>query len=104
MGKQMSIQRICDVCSRIKQDANGVSTIHRYTLRREEGTRYTKTRKQTGAGGIDMCDECWTKICKPRTNANKSRVARSRWASLSPEEAEHQYQHGTLLSKKQGPK
>jgi hypothetical protein len=73
------IQRICDVCSRMKQDANGVSTIHRYTLRREEGTRYTKTRKQTGAGGIDMCDECWTKICKPRTNANKSRVSKSRW-------------------------
>jgi hypothetical protein len=73
------IQVICDVCKHIKQNMDGESTIHRYTLRRETGTRFTGTRRQVGAGGIDMCDDCWTKICEPRTNPNKKRAAKSRF-------------------------
>lgn len=76
------IQRICDVCKRMKQRPDGTSSITRYTLRHEEGTRFTG-RKQLSAGGIDMCEECWTTICKPRMNANKRRAVRSRWSAPS---------------------
>jgi hypothetical protein len=76
------IQRICDVCKHIKQGVDGQTTIHRFTLRREVGTRFTGTRRQVGAGGIDICDECWEKICKPRTNPNKQRAVKSRWAKV----------------------
>jgi len=72
------IQRICDVCKHIKQRSDGTSSITRYTLRHEEGTRLSG-RKQLSAGGIDMCEECWTTICKPRMNANKRRAVKSRW-------------------------
>jgi hypothetical protein len=75
----MSVQRICDVCHYIKQNVDGTTSVKRYSLRREEGKRFEKTRQQISAGGIDMCDECWEKIGLPRTNPNKRRAAQTRW-------------------------
>lgn len=78
----MATAKACDRCGFARQkliDGQPVSAVTRYTLRREvDQTRPTERgvrsrRYQKSAGGIDLCDECWERICKPRTNPNKGR-------------------------------
>lgn len=60
-----------------RQRPDGEPDVVRYTLRREadqtrdNGTRHR--RYQQSAGGIDMCSECWGRICQPRMNPRKAR-------------------------------
>jgi hypothetical protein len=76
----MSTQKHCDKCGFSRQRVDGSSAVVRYTLRREvdqtrplaDGRR--AQRYQQSAGGIDLCDDCWESICKPRTNPNKGRA------------------------------
>lgn len=72
----MAIQRACDRCSFMK---NG--RVRRYVLSRAKNSdpgpasRYSlSTRERTpsgtirsyGAGSIDLCDDCWDQIARPR--------------------------------------
>lgn len=72
----MSTQRACDVCGFYRQRPDGSPAVLRYTLKRDvvdhrkDFTRYG--RRQISSGGIDLCDECWERIGKPRMNARKS--------------------------------
>jgi hypothetical protein len=75
----VTTRKTCDVCSlaRIKMvGGEPVSDVSRYTLRREANQRMVDgarlQRKQQGAGGIDLCGECWDRICKPNTNPRKA--------------------------------
>lgn len=69
------LQRSCDVCHFYRQKLDGTSAVNRYTLERQvkrpdgkvrEGransVRYTSQTR----GGIDLCDECWERIAKPK--------------------------------------
>ncbi len=78
----MSTQKACDHCGFVRQkvvDGAPVSAVTRYTLRREvDQTVPTpgggrERRYQKSAGGIDLCDDCWERIARPRTNPNKGR-------------------------------
>lgn len=66
----MSIQIACDVCHFYKQ-----GTVHRYGLSRQEkvpGVTRSATdhralyKRSSNWGGIDLCDECWEKVGKPK--------------------------------------
>lgn len=81
----MATTRTCDVCSFARQTLDPVtrqpvSDVRRYTLRREADQTREKGirtgRYQQSAGGIDLCGECWGRICKPRMNPKKSNRAR----------------------------
>ena len=72
----MGNQKFCDHCGFYKQRSDGSPAVLRYTLRREtDQTRANGQRTkryQVSAGGIDLCDDCWTELCKPRMNPRKS--------------------------------
>lgn len=84
----MSIARACDICRMSRQRIDPVTMqpivdVIRYNLRREvdqtsEMGRRTR-RYQKSAGGIDMCGECWGRICQPRTNPKKANRPSSMW-------------------------
>lgn len=71
----MGVQRYCDKCGRMESPGHPIG-VRRYTLRyevvREQKNSVRMGRIQQSAGGIDLCDECWTNICKPRMNLRKS--------------------------------
>ncbi len=86
----MGMAKTCDICQMARQRLDRetmqpVSDVVRYTLRREvDQTRDNgkRTRRyQQSAGGIDLCGECWGRICQPRTNPKKARQPRSMWAA-----------------------
>ena len=54
----------CDVCGVVD---NGSHRVIRFSLTRQSGRR--------GAGGIYMCEACWTRIGKPRMQPRLARVA-----------------------------
>lgn len=72
----MTTLRACDVCKFYRQNGDGTEAVHRYHLRRDDpGWRNHPPRKQGSRGGIDLCDECWTRIAKPRMRpASRSRI------------------------------
>ena len=76
----MSTTRVCDVCHFVRQDRTGASTVHRYGLSRQVQVpgRSRPGRPNSGLmkrerhyGGIDMCDECWERIGKPKKKARE---------------------------------
>jgi hypothetical protein len=77
----VSVRKVCDICHFARQTIDEatmepVSDVRRYTLRREiDQTQKmgNRTRRyQQSAGGIDLCGECWERICKPNMNPRKS--------------------------------
>ncbi len=71
----MGLQKYCDHCKRFESE-NPKIVVTRYTLRnevvREQKDGNRMGRVQQSAGGIDLCEECWTNIAKPRMNPHKS--------------------------------
>jgi hypothetical protein len=66
----VTTSKSCDICKRHRQDPfTGASLITRYTVMRQifeknvDGVVIKHTA--AGAGGIDLCLECWTQVCKP---------------------------------------
>jgi hypothetical protein len=83
----MTTAKTCDVCRFARQRMDPVTMqpvadVLRYTLRREDDQRREEgirtKRYQKSAGGIDLCGECWERICKPNMNPNKARRPRTR--------------------------
>jgi hypothetical protein len=75
----MATKKTCDVCglARISVvDGQPVSNVRRFTLRREADQKRERgvrtNRLQQGGGGIDLCQECWERICKPNMNPKKA--------------------------------
>lgn len=70
----MGTQKFCDHCGFMRQNKDGTSAVHRYGLSRQVPDP-TKTRRNGGQafkrerhyGSIDLCDDCWNKIAKPKT-------------------------------------
>lgn len=70
----MSLQRACDICKFFRQNVDGSPAVHRYGLSRQIPDPTRKRRSGAQAfkhvrryGSIDMCDDCWEKIAKPKT-------------------------------------
>lgn len=58
----MSLKRTCDMC-------NGPRKVSRYTMAhktREHNDADPDRVSSISAGGIDLCEECWTRIARPR--------------------------------------
>lgn len=60
----MGSQRFCDICHFYRPDVKryGLS-IQVRSERRPNGRLY---HRQHNMGGIDLCDECWTRVGKPK--------------------------------------
>lgn len=68
----MTQQRACDVCGYYRQRVDGSSAVLRYGLSRQvPRSRDAEGRIEFGRerskGGIDLCDQCWERIAKPKT-------------------------------------
>lgn len=75
----MAVSRSCDVCGFYKQALDGSSLVRRYSLLRSEADRRGRETNTRGAGGIDLCDECWEKVGKPKMHVRtRKRVEGSR--------------------------
>jgi hypothetical protein len=86
----MSVQRACDVCSFYRQRVDGTPGVARYILSTSSPEKNIVTRlamstrdrapngevRSYGAGSIDLCDECWTRIAKPRMQATRGKHRR----------------------------
>ncbi len=60
----MSLLRNCDVCKMPHM------TTKRYGVSRQ---RRDEIRNHTyGAGGIDLCDPCWSRTCAPKMKAQRA--------------------------------
>ncbi len=57
--------RVCDVCGR-----QGVDVL-RYGLNRQQPARDGRRNTTWGAGGIDLCGECWQRIGRPKTRPHR---------------------------------
>ena len=76
----MPIQRSCDVCAFYRQNADGTPAVHRYGLSRQIPApgQYRPNRphsvlvkRERRFGGIDMCDDCWTRLAQPNTRPRR---------------------------------
>lgn len=82
----MTVRKVCDICQMYKQRTDPdtlevVPDVRRYTLRREVDQKrdggQRVGRYQMSAGGIDLCGDCWARICKPNMNPKKSNRRRA---------------------------
>lgn len=76
----MSTQRACDVCHFYRQRPDGTAGVKRYTLRLDQRARHGgRLGTQKTMGSIDLCDQCWDSIAKPRTNPLKVAASKAAW-------------------------
>lgn len=91
----MSLQRACDVCSFYRQNIDGTPAVHRYGLSRQlpDPTRKRPSgaqafKRERHYGSIDMCDQCWDRLAKPKTRPElrgKTHPKRLAEEALTPE-------------------
>jgi len=75
----VGVTKTCDVCRFSRQRIDPItnelrSDVVRYTLRYDKVNRKVNgvvTRVQNSAGGIDLCGDCWQRICAPRTRKRR---------------------------------
>ena len=67
----MSILRTCDACKMPHLDTK------RYGVSRQRARVGEQGNTTYGAGGIDLCDKCWERICRPKTRPNRAHGLRA---------------------------
>lgn len=86
----MAVERVCDICHRSrKHPTTGETNVRPYSVVRQitaterdnPALRFAlkhvpqagEKRTTYGAGAIDLCEECWTRIAKPKMKPQRRR-------------------------------
>jgi hypothetical protein len=64
----MSIQRACDVCKFYRPSVETFGLRRQIPRGKIDGVLHWTT---AGAGSLELCDECWSKIGKPKMRPDK---------------------------------